>query len=98
MDIYSLIASLGLFGIFSFIFKDLLKNFFCGLVIRFHPAINVGDWIKCGRWTPAMRVERIGVKYTYGVDEDGNEVIQENESIFTASWIKKGEPSDEEQD
>jgi len=89
MDAWSIIALLGLFGIFSYILKDLIRNFFCGIVIKLHPEISEGDWIVAGRFGPRAKIKKFGVKYTYCETEEGEELLYENETLFNAKWIKK---------
>jgi len=90
MDLGSAIALLGIIGIFSYILKDLIRNSLEGLVIKFHPELSVEEWITPGRFGPTAKIERFGVKYTYAVDEDGREVMYENQTIYDAPWIVKG--------
>jgi len=90
MDLGSAIALLGIVGIFTYIIRDLVRNFFCGLVIKLHPEIQPGDWVKVGRFGPKARIKKFGVKFCYCETEEGEELLYENETIFSAKWIEKG--------
>jgi len=95
MDLGSIIAILGVVGILSYVWKDFIRNFFCGLVVKLHPRISVGDWFSAGRFGPKGRIKEFGIKYTYCETEDGKEILYENETIFNAKWIEKGKEKEE---
>jgi MscS family membrane protein len=69
----------------AFASKDVVANFFGGLLILFNRPFQVGDTIKSGSKVEGT-VERIGLYATYLKTEDGNTLYVPN-SIFNNSEI-----------
>jgi MscS family membrane protein len=68
----------------AFASKDVVANFFGGIVVMLNRPFKVGDTIVSGKIEG--KVERIGLYATYLITEDGNTLYVPN-SIFNASEI-----------
>ena len=80
-----IITGLGVTSIaVGFAFKDILENFFAGLLLLWQKPFRLGDVIKTGEFEGM--VEEMRIKSTYLRTEDGELVIIPNGSIF----IKRG--------
>ena len=88
MNMNAVIAMGGIGGAgIAFASKDVVANFFGGLLIMFNRPFKVGDFIKSGSKVEG-RVTRIGLYATYLDTEDGNVLYVPN-SIFNNSEILK---------
>ncbi|MBC8522752.1 mechanosensitive ion channel [PVC group bacterium] len=88
MNMNAVIALGGIGGAgIAFASKDVVANFFGGLLIMFNRPFQVGDSIKSGSKVEG-KVTRIGLYATYLKTEDGNTLYVPN-SIFNNSEILK---------
>ena len=88
MNMNAVIAMGGIGGAgIAFASKDVVANFFGGLLIMFNRPFKVGDFIKSGSKVEG-KVTRIGLYATYLDTEDGNVLYVPN-SIFNNSEILK---------
>jgi len=88
MNMNAVIALGGIGGAgIAFASKDVVANFFGGLLIMFNRPFKVGDTIKSGSKVEG-KVTRIGLYATYLDTEDGNTLYVPN-SIFNNSEILK---------
>ena len=87
MNMNALLAVGGIGGAaFAFASKDVIANFFGGLLIMFNRPFKVGDSIKSGS-NIAGKVTRVGLYATWLETEDGESLYVPN-SIFNNNEIK----------
>ncbi len=91
----SAILTLGGIGgaAFAFASKDVISNFFGGLLIMFNRPFGVGDKIESGSKI-CGKVTKIGLYATWLETEDGKQMYVPN-AIFNSSEIKKSEEDNE---
>jgi len=89
MEFYSALIT-ACVGILGWIFKDTIKNFFCGWMVRWRKIVKPGNVIILGSYPDPGKiyVEYVGFRYTKGRDEEGKEVLLRNIDLYN-SWIKK---------
>ena len=87
MNMSAVITFAGIGGAaFAFASKDVISNFFGGLLVMFNRPFRVGDVIKSGSKVEG-KVTRVGLYATCLTTEDGDTIYVPN-SIFNSSEIK----------
>lgn len=81
-----LIAGLGITGVaVSFAFKDILQNFFAGIIILWRRPFHLGDQIRVS--SHEGKVEDINIRTTIIRTYDGERVLIPNADVFTSAVI-----------
>lgn len=87
VNLGALLAGFGLFGfIFGFALKDLISNFFAGIVLLWQKPMEMGDYIEIeGKKGTIINIE---TRHTILLQEDGKQVIIPNADLLTKMVVK----------
>lgn len=88
VNLTALLTGAGIFGfIFGFALKDLISNFFAGLILLWQKPIKIGDYIEIDKKTG--KVIAVETRHTILLQENREKIIIPNSDFLTKMVIKK---------